>query len=106
MISLVNTKKVNKIKLNFLQQNTVDEILNDIAYFQLIGRHHLFDAFAFAATTVENFQTLNQLKPKLNFKPIEISQTHIRSNHSMSSIIKSFSNNISSCIQLFSGKQV
>ena len=60
--------------MKFLQQTAVDEILNDMAYDQLIGRHHLFGAFSFAVTTVERFQKLEELQPKLNFKPIELIQ--------------------------------
>ena len=67
-------EKGTKNQVKFIQQNTVDEILNDMAYDQLIGRHHSFDAFAFAVTTVERFQKLEELQPKLNFKPIEVIQ--------------------------------
>ena len=45
-----------------------------MAYDQFIGRHHSFDAFAFAVTTVERFRKLEELQPKLNFKPIEVIQ--------------------------------
>ena len=67
-------EKGKQDKVKFLQQNTVDEILNDMADDQLIGRHHSFDAFAFAVTTVERFQKLEELQPKLNLKPIEVIQ--------------------------------
>ena len=45
-----------------------------MAYDQLMGRHHSFDAFAFAVTTIERFQKLEELQPKQNFKPIEVIQ--------------------------------
>ena len=50
-----------------------------MTYDQLIRRHHSFDAFAFAVTTVERFQKLKELQPKLNFKLIEIIQRTLES---------------------------
>ena len=60
--------------MKFLHQTTVDEILNDMAYDQLTGKHQSFDAFSFAVTAVERFQKLEELQSTLNFKLIEVIQ--------------------------------
>ena len=43
-----------------------------MSYDELIGKHHSFQTLAYAITTVDRLQDLEQLQPQLSWKPLEV----------------------------------
>lgn len=58
----------------YIKQDIVDEWLNTLSYDELIGNHTAFETLAFAITTVNKLQQLEELQPKLAWKPLEVIQ--------------------------------
>ena len=78
-----NYKKPFHLKINhgqlekgqshqFLDQDIVDTWLQTLSYDELVGYHTAFEPFVFALTTVNNLQKLEDLQPKLGWKPLEV----------------------------------
>ena len=44
-----------------IKQHVVDQCLDDMSYDELIGKHHSFQTLAYAITTVDRLQDLEQL---------------------------------------------
>ena len=59
-----------------MQQDIVDDWLESLSYDELIGYHTSFETLAFAITTVDKIQDLEELQPKLAWKPLEVIKGH------------------------------
>ena len=55
-----------------IKQHVVDQYLSDMSYDELIGKHKSFQTLAYAITTVNRLQDLEQLQPQLAWKPLEV----------------------------------
>ena len=64
-----------------MEQDIVDEWLQTLSYDELIGNHTAFETLAFAITTVDKLQQLEELQPKLAWKPLEVIQYTLKSNY-------------------------
>ena len=49
----------------YIKQDIVDEWLESVSYDELIGNHTAFESLAFAISTVDKLQQLEELQPKL-----------------------------------------
>ena len=56
----------------YIKQDIVDEWLESVSYDELIGNHTAFEPLAFAISTVDKLQQLEELQPKLAQKPLHI----------------------------------
>ena len=56
---------------SFSLHTTIDEYLDSLAYDELIGYHTSFETFLYTITTVERLQHLEELQPKLAWKPLD-----------------------------------
>jgi len=57
---------------SFSLHTTIDEYLSTLSYDELIGYHTSFETFAYVITAVEKLQQLEDLQPKLAWKPLEV----------------------------------
>ena len=65
-------EKRQQHSVKFIKHDQIDECLNDMPYDELIGYHHSFNTLAFAFSTVDKLQGLEELQPKLAWKPLEV----------------------------------
>ena len=65
-------EKGQQQSVQFINHDQIDKYLNDMSYNELIGYHHSFNTLAFAITTVDKLQDLEELQPKLAWKPLEV----------------------------------
>ena len=68
--------KINHIALEkgqthqYLSQNEVDTWLQSLSYDELVGYHTAFEPLVFAISTIDKLQNLENLQPKLAWKPL------------------------------------
>ena len=62
----------------YIEQDIVDEWLPTLSYDELIGNHTAFETLVFAITIVNKLQQLEELQPKLSWKPLEVIQCTLK----------------------------
>ena len=62
----------------YMEQDIVDEWLQTLSYDELIGNHTAFEPLAFTISTVDKLQQLEELQPKLAWKPLEVIQCTLK----------------------------
>lgn len=84
------TREKGKGKSLHTTQDKVDNILIDMDWSELVGEHESFSTLAYAISTVEKFQKLENIQPNLAWKPIEVIKRTLEETIQRASSILSF----------------